>query len=256
MTAEIYPWKRKEVIGNATLYLGDCLEILPRLERVGWAVTSPPYNLNKAHHGAGTAASDAMAAKYQDWYSDDMPEPEYQDWQKQVVRALLAAVEHSVFYNHRVRYAWHGRNQSAPPCKILHPMHWLAEFPIWCEIVWDRCGTSTPTHRYGQSHEMIYQIGKPGPDRLPKSLGMNDVWRMPPAQGEGHVCAFPVELVERCLIGSAAGDSVLDPFMGSGTTGVACANLGREFIGIELDPGYFAIACERIDAAYAQGRLF
>ena len=50
--------------------------------------------------------------------------------------------------------------------------------------------------------------------------------------------------------------SVLDPFMGSGTTGVACANLGRNFTGIEIDQKYFDIACKRIDAAYAQGRLF
>ena len=50
--------------------------------------------------------------------------------------------------------------------------------------------------------------------------------------------------------------TILDPYMGSGTTGVACANLGRKFIGIEIDERYFQIACERIDAAYAQGRLF
>ena len=50
--------------------------------------------------------------------------------------------------------------------------------------------------------------------------------------------------------------TILDPFMGSGTTGVACANLGRKFIGIEIEPKYFDIACERIEAAYAQGRLF
>jgi site-specific DNA-methyltransferase (adenine-specific) len=51
-------------------------------------------------------------------------------------------------------------------------------------------------------------------------------------------------------------ETVLDPFMGSGTTGVACANLGRKFIGIEMEPDYFNIACERIRAAYAQQRLF
>jgi DNA modification methylase len=55
---------------------------------------------------------------------------------------------------------------------------------------------------------------------------------------------------------SLNGDMVLDPFMGSGTTGVACANLGRKFVGIEIEPKYFDIACKRIDAAYAQGRLF
>ena len=53
-----------------------------------------------------------------------------------------------------------------------------------------------------------------------------------------------------------AGETVCDLFMGSGTTGVACANLGRKFIGIEICEKYFDVACERIAAAYAQGRLF
>jgi len=243
-------------IGDAVLYHGDCLEILPTLGEADWCVTSPPYNLNKAHHGSGTTASDAMAEKYSRWYADDMPEAEYQEWQKSVVRLLVSRVQNSIFYNHRVRYAWHGRNENAPASRIIHPLYWLSEFPIWCEIVWDRCGTSTPTFRYGQSHELIYQIGRPGLARRPKSLGMTDVWRIPPASGTGHVCAFPVELVNRCLVASEPGDSVIDPFMGSGTTGVACANLGRKFIGIEIERKYFDIACERIEAAYAQGRLF
>ena len=77
--------------------------------------------------------------------------------------------------------------------------------------------------------------------------------------GEHHAFkhAKPVQWVE-CLIANCGTDdgTVLDPFMGSGTTGVACANLGRKFIGIEIEPKYFDIACERIDAAYRQGRLF
>jgi DNA modification methylase len=56
--------------------------------------------------------------------------------------------------------------------------------------------------------------------------------------------------------GTGLGQTILDPYMGSGTTGVACANLGRKFIGIEIEEKYFDIACERITAAYAQGTLF
>ena len=77
------------------------------------------------------------------------------------------------------------------------------------------------------------------------------------ANATGHPCAKPLPqmmwLVNRA---SWRDEIVLDPFMGSGTTGVACANLGRKFIGIEIEPKYFDIACERIEAAYAQGRLF
>jgi len=69
-----------------------------------------------------------------------------------------------------------------------------------------------------------------------------------------HPSQKPIEVMEWCV--SYAEGTILDPFMGSGTTGVACANLGRKFIGIEIEPKYFDIACERIEAAYAQGRLF
>ena len=67
----------------------------------------------------------------------------------------------------------------------------------------------------------------------------------------------PTKLMDRVVSDySRDGATVSDPFMGSGTTGVACANLGRKFIGIEIERKYFDIACERIEAAYAQGRLF
>lgn len=248
---------QKEQIGGATLYLGDCEEVLPMIGRVDWAVTSPPYNLNKSYSGGdATEQTRRMTEKYSQWYFDDMPEDEYQLWQKRVISQMLEIVEHSIFYNHRIRYAWHSRNKAAPKCKVNHPMHWLSDFPIWCEIVWDRCGTSTPTGRFGQGHELIYQIGKPKADKIRKSYGYTDVWRIPPAESEGHVCAFPVQLAERCLVVGNEGDTVLDPFMGSGTVGLACANLGMNFVGIEIEPSYFDLACERINQTHAQGRLF
>ena len=72
-----------------------------------------------------------------------------------------------------------------------------------------------------------------------------------------HPCPKP-ESFMRWMVGKASlpDETVLDPFMGSGTTGVACMNLGRRFIGIEIEPKYFDIACERIERAYAQGKLF
>jgi DNA modification methylase len=77
------------------------------------------------------------------------------------------------------------------------------------------------------------------------------------AEKNGHPCPKPVGAWKWLVDKTApAMGTVLDPFMGSGTTGVACANLGRSFIGIELERKYFDIACERIEAAHAQGRLF
>ena len=70
-----------------------------------------------------------------------------------------------------------------------------------------------------------------------------------------HPTQKPVALMQWC-INKLKGNIVLDPFMGSGTTGVACIKLGRRFIGIEIEPRYFDIACRRIEAAYRQGDLF
>lgn len=73
----------------------------------------------------------------------------------------------------------------------------------------------------------------------------------------GHPTQKPLALIEWCLdLAPKNTTVVLDPFMGSGTTGVACANMGKTFYGIEREPKYFDIACKRIEAAYAQGRLF
>ena len=245
-----------EIIGNATLYLGDNLEILPSLQddSLNWCVTSPPYNLHKEHHtspNAATATNAAMSAKYADWYEDDLEESEYQAGQKWIVGELLRICTDSVFYNHRIRYAWHSRNKAPPPCRVYHPIHWLSEFPIWCEIIWDRCGGSTPTGRYQQGHELIYQLGRPR--RGKKSMGMLDVWRIPADSGNGHPCTFPPRLVENCLFPHAIpGEAVIDPYMGSGTVGVTAAMLQMEFIGIERDKKHFDTACRRIEAAQRQ----
>ena len=75
-------------------------------------------------------------------------------------------------------------------------------------------------------------------------------------EGKQHPTQKPVPLMEWCIAQAGEPALILDPFMGSGTTGVAAANLARKFIGIELEPKYFDIACERIAAAYAHGRLF
>jgi site-specific DNA-methyltransferase (adenine-specific) len=77
------------------------------------------------------------------------------------------------------------------------------------------------------------------------------------AEGEGHTCPKPIKFVSRLLSRfSNEGEIILDPFLGSGTTGVACAKMARNFVGIEIDEGYFDIACRRIEAAYRQPDMF
>lgn len=233
---------------NFRVIQGDVLSVLPELagEDIAAVVTSPPYNLNKKHSGGGTSKQ-----HYKGWYPDEKPEEVYRAEQRLVVGNLLQITEGSIFYNHRVRYAWHGRNRWQPPSRVLHPYDWLSDFPIWSEIIWDRGhGNGHPNGRCRVTDERIFQIGKP---HVFHDMGYSSVWRFGPSKNDaGHVCTFPEELVERCLLmATNPGDLILDPYAGSGTTGVVAARLGRRFIGIEIDPDYHALATERVSKAYA-----
>lgn len=232
-----------EICEATQLIHGDCTEVLKTLQS-GSAmicVTSPPYNLNKRASGGGTSKMN-----YDGWYPDDMPEEEYQAWQKETVSQLVRVCESSVFYNHRIRYAWHSRNKHRTPSNIYHPMDWLSGFPIWCEIIWYRASTTGHANgRFRLADERIYQLKKP---TVFHDLGLTTVWNIPPSKNEGHVCTFPEELVKRCILSCTnEGDTVIDPFMGSGTTGVVCKKLNRKFIGIERDENYFKLARERLE---------
>ena len=83
---------------------------------------------------------------------------------------------------------------------------------------------------------------------FPRSRALGD--------GKEHPTQKPVAVMKWCLGFLPKAQTILDPFMGSGTTGVACAKLGRKFIGIEIEPKYFDIACRRIEEAYKQPDMF
>ena len=248
---------KKEVIGNCTLYNGDCLEILPTLDKnsAEIAVTSPPYNLCKTYSNSEASnTSRYMKKKYEEWYDDELPEWQYQGQQQTVIHELIRICKSSVFYNHKIRYAWHSQNVYRTPTNMLHPLDWLDKFPIWCEIIWDRCGIGNPSRRYHISDERIYQIGKPIKWYV---LGLNNIWRIPPSKNVGHVCTFPEKLVENCILPTTdKNDVVIDPYMGAGTTGIVCARHDRKFIGIEKDEKYFDIACKRIENSMGMRKFY
>ena len=226
--------------GSIEIINDDCAKIIPSLPKVNLVVTSPPYNLNKVASGGGSSKR-----SYDGWYPDDLPEAEYQAQQRSIIAALRERTEGSVFYNHRIRYAWHSRNKYRIANNIYHPLHWMSDFPIWCEIIWHRGGTTGHANgRFRLADERIYQIGKP---HVFHDHGWTTVWNITPTRNEGHVCSFPEELVEKCIISSSnEGDTVLDPYMGSGTVGAVAKRLGRNFIGIEIDRSYADLAHRRI----------
>lgn len=210
------PWKRKEVIGGATLYLGDCLEILPTLPKVGAVVTDPPYGIGRDGQKRSTGGHGGR--KEYEFMGWDTKRPSTEHF-----RMLLTAASHHI--------VWGGQYFAD-----LLPAHsqWL---------VWDK------GQRINQSDGELAWTSRDGALRI---YTQNRVALM--QDGAVHPTQKPLSLTRWC-VAMTAGD-VLDPFMGSGTTGVACTNLGRRFIGIEIEEKYYRIACERIENAQRQNRLF
>jgi len=245
---------REEQIGDCRLILGDCLDILPTLGKVDAVVTSPPYNtLNPAANPSGLHAErktgrNAWMDK-QGGYFDQMDESEYQTWQQAVLIASLG-VASVVWINHKTRY----RDGFA-----IHPLHFYSA-PLYAEVVWDRQGSmALNCGRYAPSHEYWFAFGKPDQWNDENNRLMS-VWRISPGLGKekfnDHPCPYPADLVTPIITSCVFDRGAIDPFMGSGTTGVACVNLGRKFIGIEIEEKYFDIACRRIEEATRQPRLF
>jgi site-specific DNA-methyltransferase (adenine-specific) len=254
------PLMRTEIIGDATLYLGDCREVVPALNGVDAVVTSPPYNqlgsLERAASGMW-AQADGGVGFVNNWiksgYSDTMPEADYQEGQNSLFSAIAGACKRkgSLFYNHQVRW----RDGTC-----VHPIAWFQPggWVLRQEIIWDRMnGMMFNARMFYRRDERVLWFTRPdGWKWSQESVGLSTIWRVPPTQNKLHPVAFPVDIPERCIVAATSrGDLVLDPFAGSGTTGIACAKLGRRFIGIEIEPRYFDIACKRITEAQRQGDL-
>jgi len=215
---------RVEHIGDATLCLGDCLEILPTLGPVDAVVTDPPYGigvLSGSHDGFFTGPNGRSAKFWGALHGDDGPFDPSPFLSLAPVVCLWGANHYADKLPPRARWLiWDKREgvRSNP----------LAD----CEMAWT--SDSRPARLY--SRQWIGAIGRG-------------------ADGVYHPTQKPVAVMQWCIKILECGFTILDPFMGSGTTGVACANMGRRFIGIEIEPRYFDIACERIRRAYEQPRL-
>lgn len=198
-------------IGNATLYLGDCLDILPALGKVDAVITDPPY-------GIGFAAQPTK-------------------WQRRAGQAPEAwddgVVDIDALRNlGGIQVIWGGNYYGLPPSR-----GWLSWYkpdapPSMAnfELAW--------TNLDRNARQISCSISSTNPERV------------------GHPTQKPLAVMLWTLEQVGMPETILDPFMGSGTTGVAAIQLGRKFIGIEREPKYFDIACKRIEQAVAQGQLF
>ena len=210
---------RVEHIGDATLYLGDCLEVLPTLDKVDAVVTDPPYGMGfRSNHRV--TKHDAITG----------------DNDNQLLRwacGLDASVVKYVFCR------WENLYDVPRPRSII----------TWIKNNWSM---GDLLHEHARQTEIILYY--PGPQHKWGNGRPKDVVSAPRSGNENHPTEKGFWLMEWVVEWTCG--TVLDPFMGSGTTGVACANLGRRFVGIEIEPKYFDIACKRIADAYKQPRLF
>lgn len=199
--------KRKEVIGDQTLYLGDCLEIMPHIERVEAVLTDPPYGIGVTKSNR-LAVSRGMGGKHWDDAAPDL--------------SSLPDVPSII---------WGGNYFDLPPNRGF--------------LVWDKNNSGRD---FADVEFAWCNIDMVARRIIFRPMNMDG--------GKQHPTQKPIIVMEWCLGFPPNADTILDPFMGSGTTLVACTKLGRRGIGIELDPDYFDIACKRVEEAYRQPDLF
>lgn len=217
--------KKEVIIGDCRLLLGDCLEILPTLGKVDAVVTDPPYGIGESNKKNMSRHSAAECNDYGDFDWDQEPaDPRAIEWMLQ---------------NSRWQIIFGGNYFDLPPTS--------------CWLVWDKQNGASDF----ADCELAWTNLKKAVRRI--------VWRWSGFIRKGergykirvHPTQKPIGVMQWCLTHLPDDVTVIaDPYMGSGTTGVACAKEGLQFIGIEREEKYFDAACKRIRDAYAQPDLF
>lgn len=209
------------IIGDCTLYNADCREVLPTLAKVDAVITDPPYGINENHKKVASRGKLAAARDYGEF-----------DWDKE-------APEDSLIDLIREKAEWQaffGGNYFTLP-------------PSSCWLVWDKLNGNNDF----ADCELCWT-------NWPKAVRrLQWLWNGMIRQGNEarhHPTQKPLEVMKWVIGLCPKAETILDSFMGSGTTGVAAVQMGRSFIGIEREPQYFDIACKRIEQAYAQGDFF
>lgn len=239
---------RKEVIGRATLYLGDCLSIAPTLGPVDHVICDPPYEAS-LHD-----SKNKLQARLRNDGGPDLQGLDFEAIDAIRERVVMTAAQickgwFIAFCTVEGTWPW-AQAINASPMKYKRACAWVK--PDSTPQLNGQC----PAQGYecfvcawaGEGHSKWNSGGKRGV----YTHCVNN-----PERHGGHPTEKPRRLMAEIVADfTSPGQTILDPFMGSGTTGVAAVQLGRHFIGIELNPGYFDIACKRIDDAQRQGSLF
>jgi site-specific DNA-methyltransferase (adenine-specific)/modification methylase len=211
----------KVEIGNATLYLGDCMDILPTLNKVDAVITDPPYGINENSKKVASRGNMAAPKDYGDFDWDKAPPPD------ELIELIRTKGKYQAFF---------GGNYFTLP-------------PTSCWLVWDKLN--------GDNDFADCELAWTNWPKAVRRLQWR--WNGMIRQGNEerfHPTQKPLEVMKWVIELCPKSETILDPFMGSGTTGVAAVQMGRKFVGIERDPKYFEIACKRIKLAVSQPQLF
>lgn len=215
--------RREERIGGQRLILGDCLKVMPLLGRFDAVVTDPPYGIGESGQKNRTRGNAAAPGNYKDCHWDNEPAS------AEHIGLLRAISRHQIIF---------GGN------------YFEGLGPTSCWLVWDK-----------QNGDNDFADCELAWSNLPKAV-RRIYWRWNGMIRKGddvreHPTQKPVGVMEWCIKHlPETTRTILDPFMGSGTTLVACQRLGRMGTGIELDPDYFEIACRRVEEATRQPDMF
>ena len=211
---------------------GDSLEVMREIpdRSIDLVVTSPPYNLkNSTGNGMkGSSCGKWANAALQNGYShhdDCMPHDKYVDWQKSCLQEMMRIIpeDGAIFYNHK----W--RVQKG----LLQDRHDIVdEFPVRQIIIWRRKGGFNFNPGYFlPTYEVIYLIAKSKFKLSEQSNKYGDVWEFTQEMKNEHPAPFPIALIDR-IVSSTSAKSILDPFMGSGTTALSAINAEVDYIGM------------------------
>lgn len=244
------------------IYNEDCLITLSKLadNSIDLIVTSPPYNKNAYASASSSLGGEKVWANLRgrqipyDVYSDNMPQDEYEEWQKKIIIECIRVLKPhgSLFYNHKDIIV-DGR---------IIPPKWVYDFNVHQQIIWDRGSScALDPHYFFPITEYVYWIVKNPKgcyfDRQ-KSVFQKNIWRINTDKNP-HPAPFPLLLVANIIQCASQENSVIyDPFMGSGTTAIATIEIGggRKYLGSEISPKYVEMANKRIENKLNNPKLF
>ena len=236
------------IIGDAKLYLGDCREILPTMGKVDAVVTDPPYSSGaRTDSERQVRGSMLRSMENVDWFSHDAMTTWGFSW---FIRSVFSDLKQKMSIGGHM-YVFIDWRQTPNVYGMLEACGYRVNH---C-LVWAKTHFGMGTYWRNQHENIVFASN--GQPTAMLNRGMGSILTHPGVSPSArvHPTEKPVGLLSS-IISAIPGDVVFDPFMGSGTTAEAAISCGRSFIGCEINPHYFDIACRRIEEAYRKPRLF